>query len=91
MQELREVLRSLAQEGKCVRVVEAADHFVSSLRWGTSVFKDPAVADGGDGGGGGAGQVNGTPGSGGPTEKEEQIRCLVACGSVDLNVRVFSA
>ncbi|KAI7207707.1 Nuclear distribution protein [Hortaea werneckii] len=83
----------LAQEGKCVRVVEAAGHFVSSLRWGTSVFKDPAVVaagqDGGDGGGGGggAGQVNGNSGA----EKEEQIRCLVACGSVDLNVRVFSA
>ncbi|KAI6805693.1 Nuclear distribution protein [Hortaea werneckii] len=89
----------LAQEGKCVRVVEAGDHFVSALRWAPSLFRDPAVAavgqagqDGlGDGGGGGGvGQVNGSAGQG-SAEKEEQIRCLVACGSVDLNVRVFSA
>ncbi|OTA22160.1 hypothetical protein BTJ68_14348 [Hortaea werneckii EXF-2000] len=34
----------LAQEGKCVRVVEAGDHFVSALRWAPSLFRDPAVA-----------------------------------------------
>ena len=65
-----------------MRVVEAADHFVSCLRWAPSVFKD----DGG-GGGGSNGVTNGTKEEG----TKEQIRCLLACGSVDLNVRVFSA
>ncbi|KAF2765022.1 dynein regulator [Teratosphaeria nubilosa] len=60
----------LAQEGKCVRVIEAADHFVSCLRWAPSVWKEETNAK---------------------DEAKEQIRCLVACGSVDLNVRVFSA
>jgi platelet-activating factor acetylhydrolase IB subunit alpha len=75
----------LAQEGKCVRVIDAADHFVSCLRWAPSIFKDPAAADGGGG-------ANGTLTNGtGKEDGKEQIRCLVACGSVDLNVRVFSA
>lgn len=73
----------LAQEGKCVRVVEAADHFVSCLRWAPSLYKEA----------GAAGDTNGglTNGSGKEEAQKEQIRCLIACGSVDLNVRVFSA
>ena len=71
----------LSQEGKCVRVMEAADHFVSCLRWAPSVYKDPASQANGDVGGGG----------GEKKEVQEQIRCVVATGSVDLNVRVFSA
>lgn len=72
----------LSQEGKCVRVVEAAGHFVSSLRWAPSLFKDAQAGDG---------VVNGV-GSGKKDEGgKEMIRCLVACGSVDLGVRVFSA
>jgi len=83
----------LAQEGKCVRVVEAADHFVSCLRWAPSIWKDANDAGGGGGGGGGSGAngvlVNGTSKDDGASK--EQIRCLIACGSVDLNVRVYSA
>lgn len=71
----------LAQEGKCVRVIEAAGHFLSCLRWGPSVYKDSAIAAGAQDGGAG---VNGE-------EAKETIRCLVAVGSVDLGVRVFSA
>lgn len=70
----------LSQEGKCVRVVEAADHFVSCLRWAPSVFKE-------DGGGANGAVTNGAKEEG----VKEQLRCLIACGSVDLNVRVFSA
>jgi platelet-activating factor acetylhydrolase IB subunit alpha len=74
----------LAQEGKCVRVVEAADHFVSCLRWAPSLYKEAAAA---------GGDTNGTltNGNGKDEAQKEQIRCLIACGSVDLNVRVFSA
>ncbi|KAF7188898.1 Nuclear distribution protein PAC1 [Pseudocercospora fuligena] len=71
----------LAQEGKCVRVVEAADHFVSCLRWAPSLFKEAAETNGS-----GTALTNGSK-----DEAKEQIRCLIACGSVDLNVRVFSA
>ncbi|KAK3046734.1 Lissencephaly-1 [Extremus antarcticus] len=76
----------LSQEGKCVRVIEAADHFVSCLRWAPSIYKE-AVADSG------GGLANGTLTNGAKKDEgvKEQIRCLVACGSVDLNVRVFSA
>ncbi|EME83789.1 uncharacterized protein MYCFIDRAFT_84097 [Pseudocercospora fijiensis CIRAD86] len=71
----------LAQEGKCVRVVEAADHFVSCLRWAPSLFKEAAETNGSA-----TALTNGSK-----DEAKEQIRCLIACGSVDLNVRVFSA
>ncbi|EMC98227.1 hypothetical protein BAUCODRAFT_86687 [Baudoinia panamericana UAMH 10762] len=74
----------LAQEGKCVRVLEAADHFVSCLRWAPSVYKDAAATATN-------GQSNGVPTNGVTDAPKEQIRCLVACGSVDLNVRIFSA
>ncbi|KAK5113799.1 protein with putative role during mitosis [Meristemomyces frigidus] len=72
----------LAQEGKCVRVVEAANHFVSCLRWAPSVFKDAVPTNG---------EANGTNGTGKEEGAKEQIRCAIACGSVDLNVRVFAA
>jgi platelet-activating factor acetylhydrolase IB subunit alpha len=70
----------LSQEAKCVRVIAAADHFVTCLRWAPSLFKEPAN-----------GETNGTNGTKGEEAVKEQIRCLIACGSVDLNVRVFSA
>lgn len=80
----------LAQEGKCVRVVEAADHFVSCLRWAPSIFKDLGGSAGGAGSADGA-QTNGAVVKKDDAAGKEQIRCLIACGSVDLNVRVFSA
>ncbi|KAK4545868.1 protein with putative role during mitosis [Oleoguttula mirabilis] len=80
----------LSQEGKCVRVVEAADHFVSCLRWAPSLWKDAAAAANSNGATGAAGLTHGT-GPGKDEGAKEQIRCLLACGSVDLNVRVFSA
>lgn len=74
----------LAQEGKCVRSIEAADHFVSSLRWAPSIFKEASSTEG---------MTNGVITTNGThkEEQQEQIRCLIACGSVDLNVRIFSA
>ena len=76
----------LAQEGKCVRKVEAADHFVSCMRWAPSVFKEtPAEANA-------TTTTNGATTNGLKKETaEEQIRCMIACGSVDLNVRIFSS
>ncbi|KAL9061319.1 MAG: hypothetical protein Q9162_000193 [Coniocarpon cinnabarinum] len=73
----------LAQECKCVKVLDDAHgHFVSSLRWAPSVYKDPAAT-----GAQTNGVVNGTK----KEESKEQIRCVIATGSVDLNVRVFAS
>lgn len=72
----------LSQEGKCVKTLDDAHgHFVSSLRWAPSIYKD-------------SGGANGAPTGTNGTAKEEptaQIRCVIATGSVDLNVRVFAS
>lgn len=77
----------LAQEGKCVKKLEDVHaHFVSCLRWAPGIVKDaPATANGENGG------SNGTPTSRKPPAGGEvQIRCVIATGSVDLNVRIFA-
>ncbi|KAF2812429.1 platelet-activating factor acetylhydrolase IB alpha subunit [Mytilinidion resinicola] len=77
----------LTQEGRCVKTVEDAHgHFVSCIRWAPSVVKDAPV----NGDTNGHGAVNGS------TKKEDpagklNIRCVIATGSVDLNVRVFAS
>lgn len=73
----------LTQEGKCVKKVEGAhDHFISSMRWAPGVVKGPtAAAANGD-----MASVN-DAGAGAP---KESIRCVIATGSVDMNVRVFA-
>ena len=75
----------LAQEGKCVKVLnDAHGHFVSSLRWAPSIFKDHSAS------------TNDTDGGANGVKKDEvsgkeQVRCVIATGSVDLNVRVFAS
>ena len=78
----------LSQECKFVKTVdEAHDHFVSCLRWAPGVVKGPM--------GGANGDFNGTCTSGLGGKKDDpggqQIRCVIATGSVDLSVRVFAA
>jgi platelet-activating factor acetylhydrolase IB subunit alpha len=78
----------LTQEGRCVKTVEDAHgHFVSCIRWAPNVIKDVPVN--GD-------ATNGTAVNGLMKKKEEEvaknsIRCVIATGSVDLNVRIFAA
>lgn len=73
----------LAQEGKCVKTVDDSHgHFVSCLRWAPGVMKGPVV-NGSNGDAGGKGKDD--PGG------QETIRCVMATGSVDLNVRVFAS
>jgi platelet-activating factor acetylhydrolase IB subunit alpha len=77
----------LSQEGKCVKTVEDAHgHFVSCMRWAPGVNKEVSV--------------NGTEANGsltnGSGKKDDPggkvaIRCVIATGSVDLNVRVFAS
>lgn len=74
----------LAQDGKCVRTIEAADHFISCMRWAPSAYKEVAPDP--------EALTNGTATNGIKKDApQEQIKCLIACGSVDLNVRIFSA
>jgi len=77
----------LAQEGKCVKTLDDAHgHFVSCIRWAPNIIRDSGVTNG---------DVNGKTVNG--TKKEEpgggkaDIRCVIATGSVDLNVRVFAS
>lgn len=72
----------LAQECKLVKTLDDAHgHFVSSIRWAPGQIKDVPIANG-----------SATPTNG--VKKEEakvSIRCVIATGSVDLNVRVFAS
>ena len=77
----------LAQEGKLVKTLDDAHgHFVSCIRWAPGIVKDvPAVN----------GDTNG-PTANGTAKKDDPagrvgIRCVIATGSVDLNVRVFAS
>ncbi|KAI9726278.1 MAG: protein with putative role during mitosis [Chrysothrix sp. TS-e1954] len=94
----------LTQEGKCVRVLgEAHGHFVSCVRWAPGIYKDAGqagqsngatVTNGVTNGAGAGGKEAGGKGAGGKEEAAADkvtIRCVVATGSVDLNVRVFAS
>ncbi|KAI9761485.1 MAG: Microtubule-associated protein, microtubule dynamics during spindle orientation [Chaenotheca gracillima] len=79
----------LAQEGKCVKTLDDAhDHFVSCIRWAPSVVKEAPPANG---------ETNGTMVNGVSGKKDDpggskaNIRCVIATGSVDLNVRIFAS
>lgn len=77
----------LSQECKCVKTIDDVHgHFISSIRWAPSVYKDVSVSDGPANG------LSMTNGAGKPPEPERpMIRCVIATGSVDLNVRVFAS
>lgn len=77
----------LTQEGKCVRTVQGVHgHFVSCLRWAPSIIREDASANGS-----GENGANGTPSkSAAAPATTEQIRCVIATGSVDMKVRVFA-
>jgi len=78
----------LTQEGRLVKTVTGAhEHFVSCLRWAPSIVREVQGAAGTSGENG----VNGTPSKGtAAPAMTEQIRCVIATGSVDLKVRVFA-
>lgn len=79
----------LTQEGRCVKTIsDAHGHFVQCLRWAPPVIKGAASAlNGADGRNG---EQNGTPKKGAAAGGDVQIRCVIATGSVDLNVRIFA-
>ncbi|KIV98219.1 nuclear distribution protein PAC1 [Exophiala mesophila] len=73
----------LAQECKCVKVVdEAHQHFISSIRWAPDVAVQPTSDLGANATTSTAKKEEGTSGG--------KIRCVIATASVDLNVRVFA-
>jgi platelet-activating factor acetylhydrolase IB subunit alpha len=80
----------LSQEGKCVKTLDDAHgHFVSCIRWAPSLPKDVNQTNG---------DSNGTLTNGSTVTKKAEgplanvnIRCVIATGSVDLNVRIFAS
>lgn len=75
----------LSQAGKLVKTLDDAHgHFVSCIRWAPGVFKDVPATNGEN-----AATPNGTK-KDDPTAKVS-LRCVIATGSVDLNVRVFAS
>lgn len=66
------------QDGRCVKTVEAHEHFVSCIRWAPSNIKEVPQANG-----------TGTPRKD-AGKVEEQIRCVIATASVDFTVRIFA-
>ncbi|RPA74497.1 nuclear distribution protein nudF [Ascobolus immersus RN42] len=74
----------LTQGGQCVKRFEAADHFVTSIRWAPA--KEKKEITNGDA------KTNGVGPSG--AKKDEYapgpITCVLATGSVDSSVRIFA-
>ena len=81
----------LAQEGKCVKTLDDAHgHFVSCIRWAPGILKEaPPPPTNGNVNGNTA--VNGVAGKKDDPGGKVNIRCVIATGSVDLNVRVFAS
>jgi platelet-activating factor acetylhydrolase IB subunit alpha len=76
----------LSQEGKCVKTLDDSHgHFVSCIRWAPAPVKDLPNGE--------ANGANGTGGANGVKKGEEKqnIRCVIATGSVDTYVRVFAS
>jgi platelet-activating factor acetylhydrolase IB subunit alpha len=80
----------LTQDGRCVRTLkDAHGHFVTCMRWAPTIVKDAPVVNGQNGD---TASANGTPkklGAAAPAQ-DVRIRCVIATGSVDLNVRIFA-
>jgi platelet-activating factor acetylhydrolase IB subunit alpha len=75
----------LSQEGKLVKTLDDAHgHFVTCIRWAPGVLKEAPPVNGENGA-----VTNGIK-KDDPTSKVS-IRCVIATGSVDLNVRVFAS
>src|SRR5271156_4216510 len=71
----------LEQQGRCVRTIDDAhSHFVTCLRWAPSTNQVPASAD-----------TNGIISKGGSNNgiKVSGIRCVIASGGVDLEVKIW--
>jgi platelet-activating factor acetylhydrolase IB subunit alpha len=75
----------LTQEGKLVKTLnDAHGHFVSCIRWAPGVVRDEPATNGD-----GPSAVNGVKKD--ASAANVSIKCVIATGSVDLNVRVFAS
>ena len=71
----------LTEEGRCVKVIQAHEHFVSSVRWVPNRIKSVETP-----------QVNGAVNGVGKEEGvKESIQCVLATASVDKSVRVWAS
>lgn len=76
----------LSQGAICVKKFEAAEHFITSIRWAPSPVVQDTTTNGE------SSKTNGVGPSG--AKKDEyavgRINCVIATGSVDLSVRIFA-
>jgi len=69
----------LEQQGRCVRTIDDAhSHFVACLRWAPSVVQTA-----------GSSETNGLPKGNKNGIKVSGIRCVIASGGVDLEVKIW--
>lgn len=74
----------LSQDGKLVKTLDDAHgHFVSCIRWAPGIVKDVPATNGESNGASNGVKKDAPP--------NVNIRCVIATGSVDLNVRVFAS
>jgi platelet-activating factor acetylhydrolase IB subunit alpha len=80
----------LSQEGKCVKTLAGLHtHFVNCIRWAPGVVKEPVTN--GDGAHGANGDTPKKPGAAtAPPGDGVQIRCVIATGGVDDQIRIFA-
>ncbi|KZZ97009.1 Dynein regulator [Ascosphaera apis ARSEF 7405] len=82
----------LTQEGKCVRTIsEAHGHFVSCMRWAPNIFKDTGAANGESALSGSSALTQSKGNSKDDPSGKITIRCVIATGGVDMNVRVWAS
>lgn len=82
----------LSQEGKCVLTLkDVHERFITCLKWVPGIVKDAPVVYGSTTQGGNN-ESNGKPKGKGtvPGLPNTQIRCVIATGSVDGNLRIFA-
>lgn len=74
----------LSQECKCVKTIEEShDHFVTCMRWAPNA----PITNGTDA----AATTNGSATKSATDDAAKSIKCVIATGSVDLNVRIFAS
>lgn len=75
----------LSQRGRCVKVIEAHNHFVSCIRWAPP---SASVNDSAPEGGANARSAS-KPSSTTAADELRSMRCIIATGSVDLDVKIW--
>lgn len=77
----------LSQGGRCVKVMEVHEHFISSIRWAPGIPKDPLTPPPEQ-----SEEANKWTSRrrAAASTPDEEIRCIIATASVDMTVKIFA-